>query len=473
MSVIGNLSKGLQRVSGNFTVEALAKNLHAAVEDAMAKYGLHRERQRKLGSRLMIWFVLVLPLRRDLSYSNVLNWLLSGLRSLFGIERNPVADGAISHARKRIGVELFHDLFDASKDIVAQAKADFHGLLSLAMDGTTMTMPDTPANVEKFRKPSGRRGSAAFPQLRLVGLVVVATQAVFNVAFGPYCGKGTGERTLGVRLILENAASGILFLLDRGFFGFDLLDAIVLRAAEFLVRVPDPVKLRRTRGSTLDDGSYYSWIEGKVQIGTWPNGNKRWKKVTRIVRVIDFQIRGFRRNRLATSLLDPAITAREIVTHYHRRWEVELAYDSLKTHQSGTRTGQLETIFRSKRPDFIEQELYAMLTLYNLLRDLINQAATKHHLDPLAISFVDTLHALIEAVPLMRQTRAERLPELYENLLDDIAAGLMKRRRRKRAFPRVVKVKMSNFKLKRSKDVGKARDFLAETKIFGELRRPA
>jgi hypothetical protein len=272
---------------------------------------------------------------------------------------------------------------------------------------------------------------------------------------------------------LENAAFGILFLLDKGFFGFDLLDSIIQRCAEFLIRVPASVKLRRIRGSTLDDGSYYSWIEGKIQVGMWPNGNKRWKKVTRIVRVVDYQIRGFRRNLLATSILDPAVTAREIVTHYHRRWEVELAYDAIKTHQSGTRTGQLETIFRSKLPVLVEQELYAMLTLYNLLRDLINRAAKKHDLDPLAISFVDTLQAVIEVVPFMRQARAEHLPDLYEKLLDDIAAGVMKRRRRKRAFPRVVKVKMSNFKLKRANDVEKARDFATETKIFGELRRPA
>ena len=114
-----------------------------------------------------------------------------------------------------------------------------------------------------------------------------------------------------------------------------------------------------------------------------------------------------------------------------------------------------------------------MLTLYNLVRDLINQAAKKHDLDPLAISFVDTLQAVIEAIPFMRSARAERLPSLYEKLLDDIAAGVMKRRRRKRAFPRVVKIKMSNFKLKRASDIGKARDFATDTKVFGEFRRPA
>ena len=152
---------------------------------------------------------------------------------------------------------------------------------------------------------------------------------------------------------------------------------------------------------------------------------------------------------------------------------MELAYDSIKTHQFATRTGQSRTILRSKLPDLVEQEIYAMMTLYNLLRDLINNAAVKHELDPLAISFVDALHAVVDAIPGMQRAPVERLPGLYDQLLDDIAACAMKRWRRKRAYPRVVKVKMSNFRLKRPEHGETRRDFDAETKILGELGRTA
>ena len=240
-------------------------------------------------------------------------------------------------------------------------------------------------------------------------------------------------------------------------------------------RVPDPVKLRKIRRSTLDDGSYYAWLVGKVEdpAGPRPNGRKRWIKVKHKVRVIRYQIRGFRTTRIATNLLDPKIGARELVRHYHCRWEIELAYDAIKTHQCATRTGQSRTIFRSKRPVLVEQELYAMLTLYNLLRDLIKQSANKHGLDPLAISFVDALHAIIDAIPGMQRAPAVRLRTLYEQLLDDIASGAMTRWRRKRAYPRVVKVKMSNFRLKRPGHTQEFRDFESETKISGEVRRSA
>ena len=474
MSFIGKLTGGLEAVASGFSIEALAKDLQPQIHAALMRHAKGGQRQSKLSPVLTVWLILALPLRRELSYRNVLGWLVSGLRSLgWNIHRNSVAEGAITHARKRIGVEVIRDLFEVSKNIVAQLKPDFHGLVSLAIDGSGLTMPDTAENVERFRKPGSGRGTAAFPQMRLVGLVAVVTQAVFDVAFGPYSGKKTGEKTLGMKLILENARAGILFLLDRGFYGFELLDAIFKKQGAFLVRVPDHVKLRKIPGSTLGDGSYYAWLVGKVVVGFHPNNRKKWKKVRHKVRVISYQIRGFRRTRLATSLLDPAITAREIVGHYHRRWEIELAYDALKTHQCATRTGQSRTILRSKLPELVEQELYAMLTVYNLVRDLINTAADKHDLDPLAISFLDALHAVIDAIPGMQRAPIERLLLLYERLLDDIAACAMTRRRRKRAYPRVVKVKMSNFRLKRTGHREKIRDFEAETKVFGEVGNAA
>jgi hypothetical protein len=476
VSIIGRVSSRLEEVAKNFTIETLAKDLQPEIRAALKRNNKEGQRQRKLAPLLTVWLILTMPLRRELSYPNLLDWLLSGLRFLgFNISRKPVAEGAITHARKRIGVEVIRDLFEASKKIVSQLQPNFHGLTSLAIDGVGLTMPDTLENFERFGKPGSARGVSAFPQLRVAGLVATATQAIIDVLYGPYCGKGNGERTLGKKLILKNAAAGLLFLLDRGFYGFELLDAIIRKQAAFLIRVPDSAKLRRIPNSTLDDGSYHAWLIGKVEdpTGPWPDGRKRWIEVSYKVRVIEYQIKGFRKTRLATNLLDSVIEARALVRHYHRRWEIELAYDAIKTHQCATRTGQSRTIFRSKLPELVEQELFAMLTLYNLLRDLIKQAAKNHGLDPLAISFVDTLNAVIDAIPLMQRAPPERLRFLYEQLLDDIARCAMKRCRRKRAYPRVVKVKMSNFRLKRSCHEQIFRDFEAETKILGQVRRIA
>ena len=471
MNLIGKVQETFKLVSRNFTVEVLGKDLQPAILETLRRHGKDRQRQSVLSPLLTVWLTLGLSLRRELSYHNVLDWLVSGLRSLgWNLPRRPVQDGAITHARKRLGVAVFRDLFQASAEIAGKVRANFHGLVSIAVDGTSATMPDTKENLREFGKPRSGRGIAAFPQARLVGLVATAVQAVVAAAFGPCGGKGTGERTLGLKLILEHARQGILFLLDRGFYGFDLLHAIFEKEAHWLVRVPCSVKLKPIRRSRLPDGSYFAWLIGKVEDLANPGvrGRKHWIEVKHQVRVVRYQIRGFRSTRLATSLLDPAIAAKELVGEYHRRWEVELAYDSVKTHQGGRRTGQCPTVLRSKRPDLIKQEIYAMLTVYNLIRALIQEAAARHGLDPLSISFVHTLCAVIDAIPGMRRAPAPRLKALYEQLLDDIARGVMTRWRRPRTYPRVVKIKMSKFKLKRLRHHEIHRDFLSDTRILGE-----
>lgn len=209
----------------------------------------------------------------------------------------------------------------------------------------------------------------------------------------------------------------------------------------------------------MPDGSYLSDIKGKIEDpARSANGRKKWKKVEMIVRVIPFQISGFRPVRLITSIMDPDITAREIVIHYHKRWDIEIAYDEIKTHQCATLKGQMPTTIRSKRPDLVEQELYAMLIMYNLIRSLIYEAASEHGKDPLLISFLDSLQLIIDAAPFMSNTQRYQR-NMFDYLLELIADSPIDRPRRPRVNPRVIKVKMSKYKRKRSADKSTYRNF--------------
>jgi len=238
------------------------------------------------------------------------------------------------------------------------------------------------------------------------------------------------------------------------------------RGHSFIMKVSTSVKLCPIPGSRMPDGSYLVDIEGKVQgLAGSANGRKKWKKVKITVRVIVFQIPGFRPVRLITNILDPAISAKEIVMHYHKRWDIEIAYDEIKTHQCATLRGQMPTIIRSKRADLVEQELYAMLITYNLIRSLIYEAASKHHKDPRFISFLDSLQLIIDAAPFMCYIQGDERSR-FDYLLGLIADSPIDRPRRPSVNPRVVKVKMSNFKRKRSGDKSKYRDFEKEIKII-------
>ncbi len=103
---------------------------------------------------------------------------------------------------------------------------------------------------------------------------------------------------------------------------------------------------------------------------------------------------------------------------------------------------------RSRKPMGVIQELYGLLLAHYAVRFLMHEAALAQGVDPDRISFVRALRVLQDAVPDFQIAAPEFWPGLYRRLLRDIAAELLPARRH-RSNPRVVKRKMSKFKLKR------------------------
>jgi len=452
MFTIGDTRRKLSELARSFTVEALCSGTTAqSVEAALATTGRGGQRASPLDPKLMMWLVLCLPIFRSDSISAVLSRLLSGLRDLvLTLSLRPVDDDAIAHARRRLGVAPLREFFRAQAQEI-RPDPSFHGLRVWSIDGSTLSMPDTPENRETFGLPKTARGCCGFPHLKIVALQDVFSRRLRDVAFRKW---NASERDAAAGL-LGNLEDGDLVLLDRGFYGFWFFQAIRARKSHFLVRVPSYVKLKPVRGTSKKSGDYLAWIQGKIAL---PEGQtiqgRRGRPATHVpvrmlVRVIEYQIRGFERVRLITSLLDPEISAREWVLEYHRRWEIEISLDEMKTHQSSTAQGTPRTIFRSRTPRNVMQEAYALVAAYNLIRGTIAHAAERHGLDPDKISFVGTFRAISHMLPRMRGARAHELVRLHDQLLLDIAEALIDRPRRARAYPRVVKVKMSNFKRKR------------------------
>ena len=109
------------------------------------------------------------------------------------------------------------------------------------------------------------------------------------------------------------------------------------------------------------------------------------------VRVIDYTHRRRPRPpggyRLFTTILDPTeASAAELAAAYHQRWEIELAFDELKTHQRGPRT-----VLRSKSPDLVLQEIWGHLCCHYAIRSLMAEAAVHAGHDPDRTSFVAAL----------------------------------------------------------------------------------
>jgi len=357
------------------------------VDGVIAAAGRTEQRQRALPARVMAYFSIGMALYSEGSYEDVLAQLTDGLSWASGWQESytPPSKSAIFQARARLGSEPLVALFEqVAKPIGAQQAPGvwLAGRRLVAIDGTSLDVADTTANAEHFGRPGVNKGEqAAFPQARVVALAECGTHAVFAARVGTY---SQSETTL-TGTLLDHLEPGMLLLADRGFFSYALWRKAIATGADLLWRVrTDTSAPQPTHVEDLPDGSWLAHLRGLT-----PAAERRQEPM--LVRVVDFTVDDGRENpttyRLFTTLLDPAeVTALDLAAAYTRRWEIELTFDELKTHQRGPRT-----VLRSKSPDLVLQEIWGHLCCHFAIRSLMAQAATHSGHDPDRVSFVAAL----------------------------------------------------------------------------------
>lgn len=221
--MIKAIPESLKQIGPYFKLEPFATIIQPIIEDVLAEYKKDKYRKGTLLTPfIMVWLVLTLTLRRDINYPKALNWLVSGFRwHCLDLPSKLVKDGAISRSRVKLGIDVFRGIFyKFVLSLFTSISPDFYGWVTVMFDGTTMTMPDTDSNRDKFGKPKSRSGSGAFPQMRVVALLVLSARLIFDVAYAPFSGKKTGERTLMLKILKKIKRKDFLFLFDRGFYSF-------------------------------------------------------------------------------------------------------------------------------------------------------------------------------------------------------------------------------------------------------------
>jgi hypothetical protein len=221
-ALIKTAIEALEQIGHSFKFEPFASIIQPIIEEVLIEHKKDKFRKGTiLTPFLMIWLVLALSLRRDLNYHKTLNWLFSGIRWKFcNFPTKIVKDGTISHARVKLGVDVFRDIFYKLFSTLKNIKPDFHGFITVMFDGTSMTMPDTESNKNKFGKHKAGRGYGGFPQLRAVALMVMSARRIIDIAYAPCRGKKTGEKTLMFEILKKCKRNDFLFLFDAGFYSF-------------------------------------------------------------------------------------------------------------------------------------------------------------------------------------------------------------------------------------------------------------
>ena len=437
---------GLEHFQKNFVVEALAKViLPEWIQAALIKNDRQSRRQRQLPAPFVVWFVILLGLYRRTSYENLLEKLHGGWWSdaQWKPDKTP-STSAVTKARDRLGVEPLKDLFEqSSKSSLGQTPGlIFHGRRVFAIDGSTFKTPDSSRNRKYFGKPGVGRGEAAYPQLRVVGLMDVGTHIFRDVRFGPY---RVGEITL-TRELLQSLESNTLVIMDRNFLAYDLLwDIHKERGADFLLRVKDRVKPRCVK--VLGDGDRIVEIEIPRHFRRRrPDMPRKWQ-----LREISYlPEQGKETIRLFTTILDESVKWQEFTELYHDRWEEEGAFDEIKTHLCNCTQVNRPVVFRSKTPDRVKQELYGLFIAHNAIRMIMWEASQLLPICCLRLSYTAAIERIRETIRDMMHLRSVYLAQRYEKMLKAIGRSKIPKRPG-RHNPRVVKTKMSRYPLKRPK----------------------
>ncbi len=357
------------------------------VDEVIAEVGRTEQRHRSLPARVMAYFSIGMALYSEGSYEDVLAQLTDGLSWASGWSETytPPSKSAIFQARVRLGAEPLAALFERVAKPIGGPQTPgvwLAGRRLVAIDGMCLDVADTPANDEHFGRPGVNKGErAAFPQARVVAMAECGTHAVFAAEIGKY----TQSEAALTEPLLGRLEPGMLLLADRGFFSYALWRKAIATGADMLWRIrtdtsaPQPSHLQ-----DLPDGS---WLAHLQQTHTAAARAAE----PMLVRVIDYTIDDGRDNpatyRLFTTLTDPAeASAVDLAAAYTQRWEVELTFDELKTHQRGPRT-----VLRSKSPDLVLQEIWGHLCCHYAIRSLMAEAAAHSGHDPDRVSFVAAL----------------------------------------------------------------------------------
>jgi hypothetical protein len=274
-------------------------------------------------------------------------------------------------------------LFDAVAGPVGGSAADDAagvfccGLRVVSMDGSTTDVPDTKRNDAHFGRPANATRDGAFPQVRWLVAAESGTGALVGATIGAYT---VGEQTLA-RDLLPAFGPDMLVLADRNF----LSHALARASASFTLT---PIRV-------LSDGTYLAVLHPRRKADGPP--------IT--VRVIEYTVHTSPADgaadeessevfALVTDLLDPEVyPALDLACAYPMRWSCETVIGHHKTDM-----GAGMPVLRSKDPEGVAQEMWALFAVYQAIHTLIGAAVDATGIPPEKISFPHALTAATDTV---------------------------------------------------------------------------
>jgi hypothetical protein len=346
----------------------------------------HRERLFAPTETLSMF--LAQALSADRSCQNAVNE--AAVRRMVGaLPRCSTHTGAYCRARQRLPMEIVRALARQSGRRVAARTPEpwrWRGRPVRLVDGTTVLLPDTPANQSAYPQPCSQKAGLGFPLCRLVGVVCLGSGAVLDSATGRYQGKGGDEQSL-LRSILDCLERGDVLLGDAYYATYFLLCALRERGID---AVFEQYGARRRStdfrcGQRLGSRDHLIVLEKPAIKPDWMSPAD-YEQAPDTVTVRELRTGG---KTLVTTLLCPRQTGKSALKRLYRdRWHIELDLRNIKTTLGMERLSCLS-------PEMAIKEIWVYLLAYNLIRLLMAQAARLVERLPRQLSFKHTVQLCI------------------------------------------------------------------------------
>ncbi len=329
------------------------------------------------------------------------------------------------NARSRLRTEVLRTLaMRTAQELQGGALQEWkwNGRNVFIVDGSHVSMPDTPQNQANYPQPVVQRPGIGFPLARLTVLLSLATGACHDLAMAPYAGKGTGETTL-LRQMYDTLKPGDVVLGDALFDDYFIACELRQRGIELVARA----QYKRVGTQTVQsgpDGDVIAWqrpnkprgMAGK-QYRTYPK-TLLMRQVSVDARDKDNRVEQFK---VITTILDTSIGGGQIGDLYERRWEGEVDIRSIKS------TMKMD-VLRCKTPEMVRKEIWAHLLAYNLLRTVMAVAAAENGIEPRQVSFKGAKQVVTAFAPKIEVARSAGRAVLIDAMLTTIAYYRVKNR---------------------------------------------
>lgn len=318
------------------------------------------------------------------------NTAITHLRHL---SRMKFSASAYCQARARLPLELLRRMLAQMRG-ASESQGHWHGHRTLLVDGSTFSMPDTTELRKRFGQPKGQKKGCGFPTGNLLCLFNAASQMLIDLVPAKLYTHDL-RSVVKVHPLLER---NDILVADRAFCSFAHVALLFSRGAHALLRKHYALKFSKKqllqKTPILDFVT--EWRKPRKPC-RWMSKAQHSKLLDQItVRIISYRIapRGFRSKQitLLTTLLDPArYPAHELAALYRVRWSIETNFAHLKT------TMQMD-VLRSKTIAGILKEIYAFAITYNMVRIVMNRAASRQGVPLARLSFIDALRCVACAV---------------------------------------------------------------------------